>query len=83
MADKREYLTPAEIAQLRDERTMGDVWRADKEKPEAEVRGALILWHTATRIGMHAGDVESLLDRIREVEMRKFLQEIQDDADSK
>jgi hypothetical protein len=80
---EQEYLTPAQLAELRDERTMGDVWRADRTEHDPDERGALILWHTATRLGMHKGDVESLLDRIREVEMRKFLNEIEDGTDSK
>lgn len=61
------YLTRDELAEINGQITMGDVWRA-REAGSDEERGAMILWHVATRIGMHSGGMQEFLDRVLEAD---------------
>ena len=66
-ASTSEYLTVEELSQIKGNLTMGDVWRVKDIENDTE-KGAALYYHAAIRLGLHQGDMESFLDRVREAD---------------
>lgn len=76
-----EYLTEAELRQIRADLTMGDVWRVRQIEDETE-RGAALFFQAAIRMGLHKGDMESFLDRVKESDFAILTEKPKGDSDS-